>query len=415
MTARHPKTDPTSIAKNTILSFLLASLAGAVGGLFWNGSLWGLLVAAFIPSIGLCLPKGPSAIFFLFYYLSAIRSVPEFYPIFYSLALPFAGIPVWLAWGVCLAGPWILARHLHFSREAVTIPVRLLFGYLPSFFPPLWFVGAVSPLFPAGILFPGLGISGLLFLGIFQGTLLAFIKTRSIRHLPVFLLLVLVSGLTHVAHEKTVPEGWTAIDTRGEPRPLVLRPPWEMDVAKKALADIVSGERVVLLPEGIASFWTKDSAGRISLPYPWSVVDREARVRHATVLVGSEIPGNSGMRIWDDDMVALGEGGIRLFSARQPIPVAGWNPFSKTHHEPAHWGKTGVVTIGGHRALVSLCFEDLLIGAHVEAMLFGRPEVVLSADNLWFSKGTSERGIQSVSIRSIGRLFGIPVLRAVNQ
>jgi len=412
---RISRTENAISEKRKILAFFLAGLAGAVGGLFWNGSLWGLLAVAFVPSIGLCLPKGPSAIFFLFYYLSAIRSVPAFYPIFYSLASSFAGIPVWLAWGACLAGPWILARHLHFSREGVTIPVWLLVGYLPSFFPPLWFVGAVSPLFPAGILFPGLGISGLLLLGIFQGTLLAFIKTRSLRHLPVSFLLVLIATIPSPAHEKPVPAGWTAIDTRGEPRPLVLRPPWEMEVAKKALADIVSGERVVLLPEGIASFWTKDSAGRISLPYPWSVVDREARAHYAIVLVGSEIPGNSGMRIWDDDLVALGEGGIRLFSARQPIPVAGWNPFSKTHHEPAHWGKTGVVTIDGHRALVSLCFEDLLIGAQVEGELLGRPEVVLSADNLWFSKGTSERGIQSVSIRSIGRLFGIPVLRAVNQ
>lgn len=413
--ARHPKTDPTIIEKRTILSFFLASLAGAVGGLFWNGSLWGLLVVASLPSIGLCLSKGPSALFFLFYYLSAIRSVPEFYPIFYAGATPWSGFPVWLAWGSCLAGPWILARHLHFFREGVTIPVRLLAGYLPSFLPPFWFVGAVSPLFPAGILFPGLGISGLLLLGIFQGTLLAFIKTRSIRLLPVFILLVMVSGLTHIAHEKNVPERWTSIDTCGEPRPLVLRPPWEMEVAKKAVADIVSGDRVVLLPEGIASFWTKDPSGRISLPYPWSVVDREARVRHATVLIGSEVPEDSRMRVWDDALVALGEGGIRLFSARQPIPVAGWNPFSKTHHEPAHWGKNGIVRIDGRRAYLSICFEDLLIGAQAEAELLDRPKVVLSADNLWFSKGTSDRGFQSVSIRSFGRLFGLPVLRAVNQ
>jgi len=121
------------------------------------------------------------------------------------------------------------------------------------------------------------------------------------------------------------------------------------------------------------------------------------------------------MRLWDDDLIELGNGGLRAFPARQPIPVAGWNPFSKTHHEPAHWEKNGVATIDGRRVLLSLCFEDLLIGAQVEAEMFGRPEVILSADNLWFSKGTSDRGFQSVSIRSFGRLFGLPVLRAVNQ
>ena len=376
-------------------------------------SLW---IVAIVPPIGLFLSKSSSAIFFLSYFLSAISSIPRFYPIFYAGATPLSGLPIWLAWGVCLALPWILARHLDFSGQSGEIPVRLLAGYLPSFFPPVWFLGAGSPLFSAGVLFPGLGFLGLLFLGVFQGSVLAFLKTRSIFLLPVLLLLFLISGLAHhFTHEKPLPPGWTAIDTSGEPRPLLLRAPWEMMVAKKVLAEFASGARLVLLPEGIATFWTKDATGRISLPFPWDVVDREARDRGATVLIGSEIPRDSAMRVWADALVAVGEGGVRAFSARQPIPVAGWNPFSKTHHEPAHWISSGVVTIAGHRTLVSLCFEDLLIGAQVESMLSGRPEVVLSADNLWFSKGTSDRGFQSVSIRSFGRLFGLPVLRAVNQ
>ena len=232
----------------------------------------------------------------------------------------------------------------------------------------------------------------------------------------VFVGLTVVSLIANALERPpTSPSGWVALGTADEPRPLLQRPPWEFAVAKRVLSALDSGARVVLLPEGIATFWTKDPAGQISLPYPWSGIDREARARHATVLIGSEVPENSRMRVWDDALVALGEGGIRAFPARQPIPVAGWNPFSKTHHEPSHWRKTGVATIAGSRALVSLCFEDLLIGSQVEADLLGHPRVVLSADNLWFSKGTSDRGFQSVSIRSIGRLFGIPVLRAVNQ
>lgn len=374
------------------------------------------MIVALVPPVGLSFSKGPSAVFFLFYFISAIRSVPAFYPIFYAGSTPFSGLPIWLAWGVCLALPWILARHLHFSRVGVTIPVQLLIGYLPSFLPPLWFLGAGSPLFPAGILFPGLGFSGLLFLGVFQAVILTYFKTRATFFFPALLFFVLISGLSHrFTYEKSLPPGWTAIETSNEPRSLLQRHPWEKRVANRVLSALDSGARVVLLPEGIASFWTKDADGRISLPFPWGVVDREARDRGVTVLVGSEIPRDSGEHVWDDDLVALGEGGIRVFPARQSIPVAGWNPFSKTHHEPAHWGKSGIIWIDGQRAYLSICFEDLLIGAHVEAMLFGRPEVVLSADNLWFSKGTSDRGFQSESVRSFGRLFGIPVLRAVNQ
>ena len=411
-----PKTERAINAKSTILTGLFAGVIGGASGLLWNGDLSSLMIVALVPPVGLSFSKGPSAVFFLFYFISAIRSVPVFYPIFYAGSTPFSGLPIWLAWGVGLALPWILARCFHSSRVGVTIPVQLLIGYLPPFLPPFWFLGAGSPLFPAGILFPGLGFSGLLLLVVYQGTLLAFFKTRSMFFLPVLLFFVLISGFSHrFIHEKSLPPGWTAIDTSNEPRPLLQRPPWENKVANRVLAALDSGARVVLLPEGIASFWTKDAVCRISLPYPWNVVDQEARDRGVTVLIGSEIPRDSGQHIWDDDLIALGEGGIRVFPARQPIPVAGWNPFSKTHHEPAHWGKSGMIRIDGQRAYLSICFEDLLIGAHVEAMLFGRPEVVFSADNLWFSKGTSDRGFQSESIRSFGRLFGIPVLRAVNQ
>jgi hypothetical protein len=376
------------------------------------------MIVALVPPVGFSFSKGPSAVFFLSYFISAIRSVPAFYPIFYAGSTPFSGLPIWLAWGVCLALPWILARHLTVVRPSVSVPGRLLIGYLPAFFPPLWFVGAASPLFSAGILFPGLGLPGLVLLVVFQSVLSALLNSRWERRSMrlVFVGLTVVSLIANALERPpTSPSGWVALGTADEPRPLLQRPPWEFAVAKRVLSALDSGARVVLLPEGIATFWTKDPAGQISLPYPWSGIDREARARHATVLIGSEVPENSRMRVWDDALVALGEGGIRAFPARQPIPVAGWNPFSKTHHEPSHWRKTGVATIAGSRALVSLCFEDLLIGSQVEADLLVRPRVVLSADNLWFSKGTSDRGFQSVSIRSIGRLFGIPVLRAVNQ
>ena len=418
MDAISPRTGRASRTKRRILAALLAGGAGAAAGFLWTGDLSSLGIVALVPPIGLFLSKGSSAIFFLSYFLSAIRSVPAFYPIFYSGATALSGVPVWLAWGACLVPPWILARHLTVVRPSVSVPGRLLIGYLPAFFPPLWFVGAASPLFSAGILFPGLGLPGLVLLVVFQSVLSALLNSRWERRSMrlVFVGLTVVSLIANALERPpTSPSGWVALGTADEPRPLLQRPPWEFAVAKRVLSALDSGARVVLLPEGIATFWTKDPAGQISLPYPWSGIDREARARHATVLIGSEVPENSRMRVWDDALVALGEGGIRAFPARQPIPVAGWNPFSKTHHEPSHWRKTGVATIAGSRALVSLCFEDLLIGSQVEADLLGHPRVVLSADNLWFSKGTSDRGFQSVSIRSIGRLFGIPVLRAVNQ
>ena len=406
------RTAPASRPKRDIFVMVLAGLSGVVGGLFWSGPLPALGFVSAVPVAGLLFPKGSSFVFFLSYYLTATRSIPAFYPIFYAGSNLLSGVPVWLAWGVCLALPWILARRLPEKWSAFRLPL----GYLPSFFPPLWFIGAASPLLSAGALFPGTGIGGLLCLVVWQMGLLEGLGSRRKTLVALCLVFPVLATLSNAGYRNPPnPAGWTAIGTHDEPRRVLDRTRWEMKIARKVLSALYSGARTVLLPEGIGNFWTKDQAGLIVLPFPWSVLDREAREKGAVVLVGSEIPRDSRLRVWDDSLVVMGRGGIRAVPARQPIPVAGWNPISRTHHEPAHWRRTNVVEIEGRRAEISLCFEDLLVGAQVEAILPGNPTVILSADSLWFSKGTSDRPFQSVSIRVDGRLFGIPVLRAVNQ
>lgn len=366
-----------------------------------------------VPVLGLAFPPISSWLFFLVYYLSAISSVPEFYHIFYAQSSILPGVFVWLAYGLCLSIPWAIARLLRVSKG-----LQLLAGTLPSLFPPLYFLGAVSPLFSAGILFPGTGLSGILLFLILQVLTLHLVassitnfNTRS--HPAVFFGISVLAGISLIlnlsAPTPSPPPGWTAIDTTGQPRSLIRRTPWEIRLAKEVLHRLNQGDRVILLPEGVAEFWSGPA-----LPFPWSTVEQTARLHHATVLVGSEIPVGSVGRVWDDSLVQLGKE-RRNFPARQPIPLAGWNPFSRSHHELSHWFRTGVYRIGDRRSEVSICFEDILIGPHFWGTLLGHPDMIVSVDNLWFSKGTSDRSIQSVSVRSFGRLLGVPVLRAVNQ
>ncbi|EAY56064.1 MAG: probable conjugal transfer protein (TraB) [Leptospirillum rubarum] len=363
-----------------------------------------------VPVLGLAFPPISSWLFFLAYYLSAIYSIQEFYHIFYAQSSILPGLFVWLAYGLCLSIPWAIARLLRVSKG-----LQLLSGTLPALFPPLYFLGAVSPLFSAGILFPGTGLFGIPLLLILQVLTLRLVtssfdtRSRSDVFFGVSVLVGISLILNLSAPTPSPPIGWTAIDTIGQPRSLIRRTSWEIRLAKEVLHRLNQGDRVILLPEGVAEFWSGPA-----LPFPWSAVEQTARLHHATVLVGSEIPVGSVGRVWDDALVQLGKE-RRNYPARQPIPLAGWNPFSKSHHERSHWFRTGVYRIEDRRAEVSICFEDILIGPHFWGTLLGHPDMIVSADNLWFSKGTSDRSIQSVSVRSFGRLLEIPVLRAVNQ
>lgn len=399
--------------KESTFTVFFAILAGLLAGLPWIGNDRNIFILAplfLVPVLGLAFSPIASWLFFLVYYLSAISSIPEFYHIFYAQSSILPGVFVWLAYGLCLSIPWAIARLLRVPKE-----FQLLAGTLPGLFPPLYFLGAVSPLFSAGILFPGTGLSGILLLLILQALTLHLVTSSfDTRSLPA--VFFGISGLVGIglilnlsAPTRSLPTGWTAIDTTGQPRSLILRTPWEIRLAKEVLHHLNQGDRVILLPEGVAEFWSGPA-----LPFPWSAVEQTARLHHATVLVGSEIPVGSVGRVWDDSLVQLGKK-RRNYPARQPIPLAGWNPFSRSHHERSHWFRTGVYPIRGRRAEVSICFEDILVGPHFWGTLLGHPDMIVSVDNLWFSKGTSDRSIQSVSVRSFGRLLGVPVLRAVNQ
>lgn len=375
---------------------------GLAFGFLWNGSFIALSLVFFVPVVGFRLSPAASAVYFLAYYLAGCRSIPQFVPVFFPDASHYKGILYWVLYAVVLSLPWIVARNLPVSTS-----VKLIIAYSMAILPPLYPLGVLSPLFSAGGLFPGTGLVGLATVFFLQ----AWWGTRRILPAEIAFAILVSIGLNLVMNidPPRSPANWIAINTVSQPRSLLNRPPWERKLAHQAEKALDHGNRVILLPESVAELWSGKS-----LPWPWNPIRQEAIRRNAVVLVGSETPvGNIG-RIWDDDLVELGKR-IRFFPARQPVPIAGWNPLSKIHHERAHWFRSGVYRIGGLKAEVSLCYEDLLIGPHLWAAIFDHPQVILSSDNLWFAQDTSEPDIQGESIRAWGRLLGESVMRTVNH
>ena len=74
----------------------------------------------------------------------------------------------------------------------------------------------------------------------------------------------------------------------------------------------------------------------------------------------------------------------------------------------------GSISVQGQRAAVLLCYEQLLVWPFLSSA-FERPTVLVTAANDYWAKDTPIPEIQEVSARSLARLFGVPLLSAVNH
>jgi hypothetical protein len=61
-----------------------------------------------------------------------------------------------------------------------------------------------------------------------------------------------------------------------------------------------------------------------------------------------------------------------------------------------------------------MCYEQLLVWPFLSSA-FEHPTVLLTAANDYWAKDTLIPEIQEVSANSLARLFGLPVMSAVNQ
>jgi len=129
--------------------------------------------------------------------------------------------------------------------------------------------------------------------------------------------------------------------------------------------------------------------------------------RAATVWLGMAQgePGSVSMPMLG---ILEAQGGIRLLPARQPVPLA---PGSWT---AAAWTQPAQIPSPVGPAYVSICYEDLIPGLFLLSVAAeGRPSIVVSMANSAFLKPDAVAS-QAWRIESLSRLFGLPLLRAVN-
>ncbi len=95
------------------------------------------------------------------------------------------------------------------------------------------------------------------------------------------------------------------------------------------------------------------------------------------------------------------------------MPLAMWKPFG-TDGVPLSLFGRGTISVQNERAAVLICYERLLVWPFVSSA-FERPTILITAANDYWAKRTPIPNIQSASASSLARLFGLPVLSAVNE
>jgi hypothetical protein len=343
--------------------------------------------------------------------LAIIRVLPQ--------CAPPVALALWLAHGAFLALPWLITWP-PVRQPAVRRALSFLAALLWSLLPPWGLMGWLHPLTLSGWLFPSWRLAGLattaallLSLGLGAG--------RSVRPLTLAALIAnaLYRPLPH-------PPDWVALDTQ-LPRITASDASSRMERQAALMAlvarQLTAAPSVLLLPEEIAGPWTAAE------DFWWQPVFAAARARGATLVIGAQRPDATGLR---NGALIVTPTETRWQLARQPIPLAEWNPLGAMS-APSGWFagasglNTGITDIHGARVLFSFCYEDLLMLPQLVSAVLGHlgnlgtdpdlgtdPKVLVSMANLWWTEGMEEPGVQRWMVMGWGRLWGIPVVRAVN-
>lgn len=421
------KQDTYSVIISCLLSYITGLLA-------WNTGINGFGILAILPSLWLNTKSRLSSFFVICsYYIGSTHEL------FYGAEAYFGDNPalsscLWFLQQIILASGWVIfwKKGLDNFWE-ILIRLSLTF-FVTIFIPPYSFIGIANPVTGAGYYFPKMGITGIflfIYASAFCGYVFVRIKAELIGELSSRSLAKIAFGIflfnscfiaVNDLHARNMAEG---LQDKKDGRIVVKTElgdikfgtiffkDYERHRELKAIAEqyIREGYKVIIFPEMVAGKWTQVEEDL------WSDVDTLARHMKTAVLVGAQRVVSD--REYDNALVVLGDKGLiskELITSRISMPYSNWNPF-------APWSATlnigpdnnGVVVINKEPAAVLICYEQMLVWPILQSMTSKeRPELIITVSNIWWAKNTFIPIIMENTTSMWGRLFNVPVLRAVN-
>ena len=329
------------------------------------------------------------------YYLPATASiVPSYGAFFHSHHFGLPGIAVWLAASFLLAAPWALARG-----PWSTLVAAVLSGIL----------GPLSIWPVAGLLFPGMGLVGLIGMVILlyaagevaaseRGLLKSYAKVADASFWVLVGSIVLSNVFHFAANTPEPPASWIAVDTVGlkQTGGDVFA---SLETAQQVIraGRSVSEARVLVFPEAVLNDMLPGTVGLVSSAVP----------KGQTWLVGAEDGVHDG--VW---AFTRGKPPVIVAASTIPMPLSMWRPWSARSYKPT-WVKQ-TFELAGQKVWSAVCYEQVVPWTWVEA-LWQSPSLILLQSNAWWaSPGNPAPFIQSTQASGWLRLLGIPYLVARN-
>ena len=386
---------------------LLLVVGGALCGFAWGhvGLSWLVCLAGAMPLLwSLASSRGWAGVIALAYYLTASRGLPFGAGIFFAEAAPaWFSWALWFAAGLVNALPWLLLWSETPRRKAWTLPAALALTVLP----PVGFIGWVNPLTAAGVLFPGLGFVGL-------ACLVVGLVFAVLRRWPAVAILASVAVASNIVALQAKPEPWVSAwsgqDTAFARLQTAAAPNFLAEGQRMAQVLMIAGQlqpgRVLVMPETVLPRVRQVNDFNASMLADLSA---QLKAKGSAVLVGAEVVG-PGHQL-QNALVALGDESAPLVQ-RVPVPIGMWRPWS-AESIAADPLASGVGLVAGRKVAYSICYEQLLVFP-VLVSLAHSPDVLVGAANDWWARETSIPEIQGQALDAWGRLFAVPVVRAIN-
>jgi hypothetical protein len=416
--------------------YLRCALAASAGAAASTAHPLGIIAAIAMPALGLSQESrygGFSAA--LSYYGAALWPlIPGARNFFGPDVSALVAIALWVVSSILLALPWALVWSPVQCQALWRAPV----GVALMVIPPLGIIGWASPLTAAGILFPGMAWSGLLFCAVSSGCLAVWpLRTAGV------LAAVSIACNIGFPEPRRLPE-WKAINTTFG----AIAHGSENSIAEHQAAQwiqqqaLTASAKVIVFPETVVPTWT------LATDAFWQQTFDRLRSSGKTILVGARIPIPSrkvspSRYDFSTDLAALNgtprsiipalaseaapiteppfayENAVILrgaetgaFKQRIPVPIAMWNPLKTTAARLNLYG-SGAIDIHGERAAVLICYEQLLTWPVLLSMA-ERPTVLIALANDHWATDTPIPRFQLSAVRAWARLFRLPYLSAVN-
>ena len=403
------------------LSLWFVWLYCALAGLAWGHlpGIWATAPALLLPILIPQLPRASrrfiaALIYFLVGSFSIVHGSAEFFGagagdgggLADGMGLAAGmGWSFWIVSSILLALPWLIARNQLLGVLAVLIDAL----------PPLGLIGWLSPLAGTGVLFPGMGVYGLVLLLVVWGlwSVPRWGKWIAVGSLAVALVanaIAVFSPLQGATPTRAI-DGWIGLQTHtGELVTPLQGVESAMQAGQMALAHPKAA--VVVFPETIAGHW---------LPGTQAALYNEYQQRQNTAqiwLVGAVTLGKTHR--WDSVVEYAPDGGKTghhqhghiVASTAFPVPVSMWAPWAKDRYG-ATW-YTPARKIGGQRAYVSICYDQALSWVWLEAV-WQRPDVIVATSNVWWAAKTDIPAIEDENTDAWARLMGGGVVMARNN